>query len=76
MFSINEKCLNKPENIYEPNIYYYKGLDKLENNSAKFENILKSTGITNFYICGYKINNNELYPFLNFLFEKNRYIHK
>ena len=73
MFSINEKCLNKPENIYEPNIYYYKGLDKLENNSAKFENILKSTGITNFYICGYKINNNELYPFLNFLFENDQY---
>jgi hypothetical protein len=73
MFSINEKCLNKSENTYEPNIYYYKGLDKLENNCEKFDNILKSTGITNFYICGYKINNNELYPFLNFLFKNDHY---
>ena len=72
MFSINEKCLNKTESIYEPNIYYYKGLDKLENNCEKFDYILKCTGITNFYICGYKINNNELYPFLNFLFKNDQ----
>ncbi len=36
MFSINEKCLNKTENIYEPNVYYYKGLNKLENNELFF----------------------------------------
>ena len=39
MFSINEKCLNKTENIYEPNSYYYKGLDKLENNYEKFDTL-------------------------------------
>jgi hypothetical protein len=72
MFSINEKCLNKTENMYEPNIYYYKGLDKLENNCEKFHYILKSFEIKNFYICGYKINNNELYPFLNFLFKNDQ----
>ena len=66
MFSINKKCLNDSENIYDPvdpNFYYYKGLDKLENN---FDNILKSnTIIDNYYICGYRVNNDNLYPFLN-----------
>ena len=49
----------------EPNYYYYKGLDKLEYN---FDNILKSNKINNFYICGYKINNEYIYPFIEFLF--------
>jgi hypothetical protein len=51
----------------EPNYYYYKGLDKLEYN---FDNILKSEKINNFYICGYKINNENMYPFIEFLFNR------
>ena len=59
MFSINEKCLNQIKNMYE-----YKGLYKLEKN---FDNILNSNKIDNFYICSYRVNNNNLYPFLDFL---------
>jgi hypothetical protein len=63
MFKINEKCLNHYESD-EPNFYKYPGLDKLD----KLDNILKSDGTKKmFYICGYRVNNNELYPFLNFL---------
>jgi hypothetical protein len=62
MFTINENCLNKNQNEYdEPNFYKYIGLDKLE----KIDNIVKSNiKIEKFYICGYKVNNNDLYPFL------------
>ena len=65
MFTINENCLNKNQNEYdEPIFYKYIGLDKLE----KIDNIVKSNiKIEKFYICGYKVNNNDLYPFLNFL---------
>ena len=59
MFSINENCLNQIKNMYE-----YKGLYKLEKN---FDNILNSNKIDNFYICSYRVNNNNLYPFLDFL---------
>lgn len=67
MFKINENCLN--QNIFdksiEPNCYKYVGLDKLE---KKIDNILKyKIGVEKFYICGYTVNNNNLYPFLNFL---------
>ena len=57
MFTINEKCLNQ-------NLYNYTGLDKLEKN----HDILQCNNkIKRFYICGYRVNNNELYPFLDFL---------
>ena len=50
MFSIKENCLNQPENIYEPvekNIYYYKGLNKLNN----FDDSLKIIDrINNYYV--------------------------
>ena len=70
MFSIKENCLNQPENIYEPvekNIYYYKGLNKLNN----FDDSLKIIDrINNYYVCSYRINNEHLYPFLEFLLHK------
>lgn len=60
MFTINEKYLNQ-------NFYNYSGLDKLDKLN-KFDDSLKSNSkIDNFYICGYRVNNNELYPFLDFL---------
>lgn len=63
MFTINENCLNQNE-YDETKFYKYSGLDKLE----KINNIVKSNiKIEKFYICGYKVNNNDLYPFLNFL---------
>ena len=68
MFTINENCLNRNncDKLYEPNFYNYKGLYKLNN----FDNNLKSTDIVdNFYICSYRINNEHLYPFLDFLFK-------
>jgi hypothetical protein len=57
MFTINEKCLNQ-------NLYNYTGLDKLEKNQDMLHSNNK---IKRFYICGYRVNNNELYPFLDFL---------
>ena len=69
MFTINEKCLHENENdeLIEPNFYNYIGLDKLEK-KEKIDHILKSNiKIEKFYICGYRVNNNDLYPFLNFL---------
>jgi len=68
MFTINESCLNKNRNDYDesiqPNFYYYKGLNKLD----KLDDTLNlNNKIDNFYICGYRVNNNDLYPFLNFL---------
>ena len=66
MFTINERCLNKNEydESVDSKFYKYSGLTKLE----KIDNILKSNiKIEKFYICGYKVNNNDLYPFLNFL---------
>jgi hypothetical protein len=64
MFSINEKCLNKNEST-EPNFYHYKGLGNLEKNIDK---ILKyNNKINKIFICGYRVNNTDLYPFLNFL---------
>ena len=79
MFTINESCLNQKQNEYDesidPKFYYYKGLDKLD----KLYDALKSNiKIDNFYICGYRVNNSELYPFLNFLlkndFETNEFL--
>ena len=72
MFTINENCLNRNncDKLYEPNFYNYKGLYKLNN----FDNNLKSTDIVdNFYICSYRINNEHLYPFLDFLFDLNNF---
>jgi len=70
MFSINENCLDQQSDIYEPvekNFYYYKGLDKLN----IFDDSLKSNEtINNFYVCSYRINNEYLYPFLEFLLHK------
>jgi hypothetical protein len=66
MFTINENCLkqNKNDESNEPNFYKYIGLDKLD----KLDNILKSNiKVEKIYICGYRVNNNELYPFLDFL---------
>jgi hypothetical protein len=66
MFTINENCLksNNCDESNEPNFYKYSGLDKLD----KLDNILKSNiTIKKIYICGYRVNNNELYPFLDFL---------
>jgi hypothetical protein len=63
MFTINEKCLNSNK-CDESNFYKYSGLDKLD----KLDDTLKSNSkVDNFYICGYRVNNNELYPFLDFL---------
>jgi hypothetical protein len=63
MFTINENCLNSNK-CDESNFYKYTGLDKL----YKLDDTLKSNSkIDNFYICGYRVNNNELYPFLDFL---------
>lgn len=63
MFTINEKCLNQDETD-EPNLYNYSALDKLD----KLDNILNSNNkIKKFYICGYRVNNDGIYPFLNFL---------
>ena len=70
MFTLNENCLKQNEqNEYnesiESNFYYYKGLDKLEKN---IDNILKyNNKIKQIFICGYRVNNTDLYPFLNFL---------
>jgi len=71
MFTINENCLkqNKYDESSEPNLYYYKGLDILEKD---IDNILKyNNKITKIYICGYRVNNTDLYPFLNFLLKNN-----
>jgi len=62
MFTINENCLNKNESEYEI-LYKYVGLDKL----VKLDNNLKLSNIKKIYICGYRVNNNGTYPFLNFL---------
>jgi len=57
MFTINEKYLNQKN-------YKYSGLDNLE----KVQDVLKSKiEIKKIYICGYRVNNNEMYPFLDFL---------
>jgi hypothetical protein len=70
MFTLNEKYLNenvcdKTIKTIKTNFYYYKGLDNLEKN---IDNILKyNNKIKNIFICGYRINNTELFPFLNFL---------
>jgi hypothetical protein len=67
MFTINQNCLNQNacEESDEQNLYYYyKGLDNLENN---INNILKYNNIKKIFICGYRVNNTELFPFLNFL---------
>jgi hypothetical protein len=66
MFTINESCLNKKQNeSIEPKFYYYKGLDKLEKN---IDNILKyNNKIKKIFICGYRVNNTDLSPFLNVL---------
>ena len=67
MFTLNENCLNQniSDKLVEPKFYYYKGLDNLEKN---IDNILKyNNKITNIFICGYRVNNTELLPFLNFL---------
>jgi hypothetical protein len=67
MFTLNEKCLNENvcDKTIKTNFYYYKGLDNLEKN---IDNILKyNNKIKNIFICGYRINNTELFPFLNFL---------
>ena len=71
MFTINENCLkqNKYEESSEPNLYYYKGLDILEKN---IDNILKyNNKIKEIFICGYRVTNTDLYPFLNFLLKNN-----
>jgi hypothetical protein len=57
MFTINEKCLNQ-------NFYKYSGLDKLEKEQVMLKSKIE---IKKIYICGYRVNNNELYPFLDFL---------
>ena len=66
MFTINESCLE--QNDYNESIkqqfYYYKGLDKLD---KLYDDLKSNSKIDNFYICGYRVNNNNLYPFLNFL---------
>lgn len=70
MFTINENCLkqnqeNESNESIETNFYYYKGLDKLEKN---IDNILKyNNKINKIFICGYRVNNTDLFPFLNFL---------
>lgn len=66
MFIINENCLDKKQTTSdEPKPYIYNGLNKLEKN---IDNILKTNNeIGKFYICGYRINDSNLYPFLNFL---------
>jgi hypothetical protein len=67
MFTLNENCLNKDasDKLVEPKFYYYKGLDNLEKN---IDNILKyNNKINKIFICGYRVNNTELFPFLNFL---------
>jgi hypothetical protein len=67
MFTLNEKYLNENvcDKTIKTNFYYYKGLDNLEKN---IDNILKyNNKIKNIFICGYRINNTELFPFLNFL---------
>ena len=71
MFTINESCLNKNRNDYDesiqPNFYYYKGLNKLDKLDKLDDTLNLNNKIDNFYICGYRVNNNDLYPFLNFL---------
>ena len=67
MFTLNEKYLNQSvcDKLIEAKFYYYKGLDNLEKN---IDNILKyNNKITNIFVCGYRVNNTELFPFLNFL---------
>ena len=67
MFTLNENCLNQniSDKSVEPKFYYYKGLDNLEKN---IDNILKyNNKIKQIFICGYRVNNTELFPFLNFL---------
>lgn len=69
MFTLNEKCLNESvcDISVKTKFYYYKGLDNLEKN---INNILKyNNKIKNIFICGYRVNNTELFPFLNFLFK-------
>lgn len=66
MFLINENCLTQSEIILGPKFYYYKGLDKLNT----FDESLNLNDIVNFYICSYRINNEHLYPFLDFLLQK------
>ena len=62
---LTDNCIYEPET---PKIYNYAGLDKLEYN---FDNILKSgVRIENVYICGYKINDKYLYPFLEFMLKR------
>jgi hypothetical protein len=62
MFTINENCLNKNESD-DPIFYKYAGLDKL----VKLDNNLNLNNIKKIYICGYRINDSGMYPFLNFL---------
>jgi len=69
MFVLNENFLNKKQiidnEIKDSKTYIYSGLNKLEKN---IDNILNVNNvIEKFYICGYRINDTELYPFLNFL---------
>jgi hypothetical protein len=67
MFTINENCLERNEynESTEPKFYHYKGLDNLEKNIDK---ILKyNNKINKIFICGYRVINTDLYPFLNFL---------
>ena len=70
MFVINENCLNKKQivdddKLKDLKIYTYSGLNKLYKN---IDNILNDNNvIENFYICGYRVDNVNLFPFLNFL---------
>jgi len=69
MFIINETYLNKIQNITneinDSKFYKYSGLNNLDKN---IDNILNSKmKIEEIYICGYRVNNNELNPFLDFL---------
>ena len=68
MFTINENCLDKNNSITDKsqinNLYNYSGLKKLK----EIDNILKTNiKIEKICICAYKLNNTNLYPFLNFL---------
>ena len=70
MFIINENYLNNKQitdddKAKDLKTYTYSGLNKLDKN---IDNILKlNNEIEKFYICGYRIDNSNLYPFLNFL---------
>ena len=74
MFIINKNCLKQQEFDESDNLikYKYTGINKLD----KLDNILKTKiKIEKINICGYRINNNVLYPYLNF-FLKNDFKNK